>query len=209
MPRARGRRCPARQSRRPGARDARHRLHPRLELEPRVLPHPRRRPLASHAMRREERQLRSRRPRPLARGRQGLSAMVRGEESAHPGAGARGDVHDARGTPRRAAMGQARQLHGPRSGRLSEGHPHPLRRPALARLRPHRARGGPHRRPHPRGLRRCQPRVDRERGGRPPQPARVARGNPPVLPKRFRPAPCTGSRRGAKDSAAAKIWRGL
>ncbi len=27
--------------------------------------------------------------------------------------------------------------------------------------------------------------------------------------KRFRPTPCTGSRRGAKDGAAAKIWRGL
>jgi ribonuclease T2 len=27
--------------------------------------------------------------------------------------------------------------------------------------------------------------------------------------KRFRPAPCTGSRRGARDSAPAKIWRGL
>jgi len=27
--------------------------------------------------------------------------------------------------------------------------------------------------------------------------------------RRFRPAPCTASRRGAKDGAAAKIWRGL
>jgi len=27
--------------------------------------------------------------------------------------------------------------------------------------------------------------------------------------KRFRPAPCTASRRGAKASAPAKIWRGL
>lgn len=27
--------------------------------------------------------------------------------------------------------------------------------------------------------------------------------------KRFRPAPCTGSRRGARDSAPTKIWRGL
>jgi ribonuclease T2 len=27
--------------------------------------------------------------------------------------------------------------------------------------------------------------------------------------RRFRPAPCTASRRGAKDSAPAKIWRGL
>lgn len=27
--------------------------------------------------------------------------------------------------------------------------------------------------------------------------------------KRFRPAPCTGSPRGARDSAPAKIWRGL
>ena len=27
--------------------------------------------------------------------------------------------------------------------------------------------------------------------------------------KRFRPTPCTGSRRGAKDGTAAKIWRGL
>lgn len=27
--------------------------------------------------------------------------------------------------------------------------------------------------------------------------------------KRFRPAPCPAARRGAKDSAAAKIWRGL
>lgn len=27
--------------------------------------------------------------------------------------------------------------------------------------------------------------------------------------KRFRPTPCTGARRGAKDGTAAKIWRGL